>query len=1095
MMLRFPHVFSINHEYAKNPVRQITACAVNKDGELLAYSEGRLNAWLFCSQNPQHEILILPPKKQIPDGFTHVLRAGKHFSRKSPCLDDGVWLQHPLLKSVSANIDHKLSIAETLESWIDAFSFVGENPSRGVVGLRTPQLGAVHAVHAHWAASNEPGTIVMPTGTGKTETMLAVLVSTMCPKLLVIVPTDALRTQLSEKFLTLGFLKAPDSALLHSRAKTPVVCSLQHVPRTANEVDDIFSRSHVIVTTSSIAAQSVQVVQEQMAALCPYLFIDEAHHAEAPTWSAFKQRFADHRILQFTATPYREDGKLLDGTIIFKYPLQKAQQEGYFEPIRFMPVTEFNRKRQDKVIAEKAVAQLRKDKAKGHILMARVENVARAKEVFELYKQYAEFNPVQLHTGIKSKRERDATRQKIVSKEARIIVCVDMLGEGFDLPELKIAAFHDIRKTLAVTLQLAGRFTRARPDLGEATFIANTADVDVRDELRKLYARDPDWNVLLPELSDRVIGEQVSLQQFLSGFTDFSPEISLKAVRPALSTVVYHTKCSDWTPENFGAGLPGIGACAQVHHSVNQTEHTLAIVTAHRVRLPWADLDSLYGWEWELYIVIWSPEQNLLFINASTNSSEFAPLARAVAGDDVQLIQGQQVFRVFAGIGRLRLQNVGLTEQLGRNIRYTGRMGSDIEPALPGVQRGRARKSVLSGTGYEGGSKATVGASRKGRIWTHRRDRIDQLAAWCKTTGTKLLDESIDPDTILQGTLEAKTLLQRPAKMPIYVDWPEEICTEVEASWIMAIDGHDLALDELELELIDPGTSGNLKFAVKSEAQHAVIELELLGTEAEPDYQFKALDGKTVTVRRGEHAEPRPMPDYFYYNPPMIWFVDGSALEGNQYVELKTTQPPYNPARLQDWDWAGTNIRSESQGKLKSPESIQARVIRELSASDYDVLFDDDGSGEAADVVAIRVVGGIEAPSQIEVEFYHCKYSHDATPGQRIEDLYEVCGQAQKSISWMSSPEKFCDLFTHFLRREARRQEAEAPTRFEKGDSELLQTVREISRVCPVTLRISIVQPGLSKAKATRDQLQLLSVTENHLMETYQIPFGVISSA
>jgi superfamily II DNA or RNA helicase len=55
-----------------------------------------------------------------------------------------------------------------------------------------------------------------------------------------------------------------------------------------------------------------------------------------------------------------------------------------------------------------------------------------------------------------------------------------MLGEGFDLPELKIAAFHDIRKTLAVTLQLAGRFTRARHDLGDATFIANLADVDVR---------------------------------------------------------------------------------------------------------------------------------------------------------------------------------------------------------------------------------------------------------------------------------------------------------------------------------------------------------------------------------------------------------------------------------------------------------------------------------------------------------------------------------------------------------------------------------------------------------------------------------------
>ena len=126
-----------------------------------------------------------------------------------------------------------------------------------------------------------------------------------------------------------------------------------------------------------------------------------------------------------------------------------------------------------------------------------------------------EFNPVQLHTGITSQKEREKIRRQIISGESRIVVCVDMLGEGFDLPELKIAAFHDIRKTLAVTLQLAGRFTRARPNLGDATFIANTADVHVQDELRKLYTRDPDWNALLPVLSDQAIGEQLSLQEFL----------------------------------------------------------------------------------------------------------------------------------------------------------------------------------------------------------------------------------------------------------------------------------------------------------------------------------------------------------------------------------------------------------------------------------------------------------------------------------------------------------------------------------------------------------------------------------------------------
>ena len=100
-----------------------------------------------------------------------------------------------------------------------------------------------------------------------------------------------------------------------------------------------------------------------------------------------------------------------------------------------------------------------------------------------------------------------------------------MLGEGFDLPELKIAAFHDIRKSLAVTLQLAGRFTRSRPDLGEATFIANIANVEVRDELRKLYRRDTDWNFLLPQLSDGMIQEQVGVRECLEGVAHFPDDI------------------------------------------------------------------------------------------------------------------------------------------------------------------------------------------------------------------------------------------------------------------------------------------------------------------------------------------------------------------------------------------------------------------------------------------------------------------------------------------------------------------------------------------------------------------------------------------
>jgi hypothetical protein len=828
-----------------------------------------------------------------------------------------------------------------------------------------------------------------------------------------------------------------------------------------------------------------------MADKCTHLFIDEAHHAEAPTWRDFKARFNRRRVLQFTATPFREDGKPLDGKLIYVYPLRKAQAEGYFTSINFVNVIEFDPRRADNAIAAAAVAQLRADFEKGHILMARVETVSRAETVFRIYERYPEFNPVRLHTGMSSKTREEA-RAKILQKQSRIVVCVDMLGEGFDLPELKIAAFHDIRKTLSVTLQLAGRFTRARQDLGNATFIANTADVSVRDELRKLYARDPDWNVLLPQLSDAIIGEQQSMQDFLRGFTGFVDEIPLKTVRPALSMVAYRTRCLNRAPENVRQGIPNVGSCEQVHVTTNEGEHTIVVVTARRVELPWTEVESLFSWEWELYVIFWWPERSLLFINGSTNAGEFKSLAQAVAGEDVELIKGQDVFRSFAGVTRLQLSNVGLSEQLGRNVSFTNRMGADVAPVLLDTHLRRARKSVLAGSGYEGGETATVGASRKGRIWSHRRDRVDQLVAWCRHVGAKLLDATIDPDSVLRGTLETKILNARPSGMPIGIDWPQEIYASSETAWSVSIGDRRKHVSEIDLQIADPTLAGAIRFALIAEDARAEFELEFVQRGETGDFRFVQRTGEAARVIRTETAFNAA--EFFTDSPPRVWFADGASLDGNEYTPLKSDLPPYDRARIEAWNWTGINLRKESRGDTKDPESIQAAVIARLGARDYQVIFDDDDAGEAADVVAVRVVGGIEAPTGIDVEFYHCKYSSEDTAGARIADLYVVCGQAQTSIRWMSSPEKRTDLFTHLLRREAQRGDIGRPTRFERGNAELVATIREMSYTTPLTLKIIVVQPGVSRARSSDSQLRLLSVTENYLMETYQLPFLVVAS-
>jgi superfamily II DNA or RNA helicase len=92
---------------------------------------------------------------------------------------------------------------------------------RRLAGLRPPQLGGIYAALSQWTLSNSPKTIVMPTGTGKTETMMGIILSKPNIRPLIVVPSDALREQIFKKFLTLGIFKK--FKLLKEEAKQPFV--------------------------------------------------------------------------------------------------------------------------------------------------------------------------------------------------------------------------------------------------------------------------------------------------------------------------------------------------------------------------------------------------------------------------------------------------------------------------------------------------------------------------------------------------------------------------------------------------------------------------------------------------------------------------------------------------------------------------------------------------------------------------------------------------------------------------------------------------------------------------------------------------------
>ena len=277
-------------------------------------------------------------------------------------------------------------------------------------GFRSAQLGAIYAIKSHWTVSRLPATVVMPTGTGKTEVMIATVISEQCHKTCVIVPSDMLRKQTAERFCTLKKLR--EIGAINNAFENPVVGILKTTPETVEELKELIDVSNVIVSTMSLISYSKFRAKylDVLSSSCDILIIDEAHHVAAKTWAHVKSAFSNAKCLQFTATPFRNDGKKIDGDIIYSFPLALAQREGYFKPIKFYPIMQFDDNIKDLTIAKKAVEILDEDLKNNHphLLLVRASTQKRARVLYDnVYNKYfKKYSPVLIVSDNKSENKK-----------------------------------------------------------------------------------------------------------------------------------------------------------------------------------------------------------------------------------------------------------------------------------------------------------------------------------------------------------------------------------------------------------------------------------------------------------------------------------------------------------------------------------------------------------------------------------------------------------------------------------------------------------------------------------------------------------------
>jgi hypothetical protein len=197
------------------------------------------------------------------------------------------------------------------------------------------------------------------------------------------------------------------------------------------------------------------------------IFIDEAHHSASPTYSRIIYKIKPNQyLLGFTATPYRYDEKDLSfafGKIpIFQYPLIEAIKDGFLVDIKAIKITTTYDWKE--IFKTEPTAQLigkQYDKHESLILGVKhaISICEKPALIFMPTIQSAKKLDFPIIHHKLPKKERNKILESFKSNQD-ILVNVELLTEGFDMPDIRSVILARPTKSTVLYSQMVGRATR-----------------------------------------------------------------------------------------------------------------------------------------------------------------------------------------------------------------------------------------------------------------------------------------------------------------------------------------------------------------------------------------------------------------------------------------------------------------------------------------------------------------------------------------------------------------------------------------------------------------------------------------------------------
>ena len=533
----------------------------------------------------------------------------------------------------------------------------------------------------------------MPTGSGKTAVLIAAAFVLRATRVLVVAPSRLVREQIADEAASLVTLRA--TLAIGDDVPPPRVANVKKRITSTEEWEALREFDVVVGTVQSTSPEFPEIPQPA-ADLFDLVLVDEAHHSPARTWHGLLSHFEAAKRLLFTATPFRQDQREIKGRFIFTYDLRKAFDDGVFGEIVYRPVIPAAGQNHDLAVAVAAERQYASDRDAGfrHHLMVRTDSRKRAAELSELYGNHTGLR-LSVVTGDKSLRYVRKVIERLNAGELDGIICVNMLGEGFNFPSLKIAAIYSPHRSLSVTLQFIGRFARtAGDDLGPASFLAIPSEIEI--EAERLYDTRAVWQEVVQNLGATRVVKEAETREVLEFFSPTNlvqqdlTDLSLYVLKPYHHVKVYQLQeVVDLTqPIAFPEPLQ------VVYQSVSDA-HNAAIYVTREISLPrWTTDDRLPVVQPDLFIFFQDPDSKLLFICASRRGEGlYQHLAGTFAAFDPRPLPLVRLNRALNDLAAPEFFNVGMrnrvasntTEILPHRHRLERRQGDrpDRCPAIP----------------------------------------------------------------------------------------------------------------------------------------------------------------------------------------------------------------------------------------------------------------------------------------------------------------------------------------------------------------------------------------------------------------------------